>query len=541
MVSIRSVGAASRVPFAWFSWQLRRHRVLTRIVVAGLALSIAVAVSTSGAAQAGLASAKPAPASILPQNVGVGVLTRDAVTLDFGSAMNRASVESALSLRPSQPLSLAWSADGRYLHLAASRLWRTDQRYLVVVGTAARRADGWALEWPVQFSFTTQTAPRITDFRLRLAGIDTDPRPDSAVAKTPVVDTAADAALPPPDVAGDVSAGTTVSITFGAAMNRLDVERGFSLTPATPGTFAWNGLTVTFHPHKRLIPNVRYAVSLAGVHDAAGNVLGGDTSFSFTTRPGAQVVKVTPGKGALNVTDRSAAVWFSEPMNAAAVNAALKVTDATSGRAVSGITAWNATATKLGFTPTAPFAAGHHFTVSLTTGSSDADGNPLTALWTFTTKAPVVAVYVARPPLPHPPASSDAISYALSQINASRSQYGLAPLAYSSAIAAVASAHAWDQLQNGYFSHTGLNGSTTQDRLSAAGISFGWSGENECTYSGYTNPITVLDKCHAYFMSEPYPGYANHIGNILGTHYHKVGIGIAQSGDHIIIVWDFTD
>ena len=54
MVSIRSVGAASRVPFAWFSWQLRRHRVLTRIVVAGLALSIAVAVSTSGAAQAGL-------------------------------------------------------------------------------------------------------------------------------------------------------------------------------------------------------------------------------------------------------------------------------------------------------------------------------------------------------------------------------------------------------------------------------------------------------------------------------------------------------
>jgi uncharacterized protein YkwD len=536
LVSIRSVGAASRAPFAWFSWQLRRHRVFTRIAVAGIALSIAVAVSTSGAAQAGLAAAKPAPASILPQNVGIGVLTRDAVMLDFGSAMDRASVEGALTLRPSQPIRFSWSADGRFMQVAPVRLWRTDQRYLVVVGTAARRADGWALEWPVQYSFTTQTAPRITDFRLRLAGIDT--ATSSAVVKSPVVDTAADAALPPADVAADVSAGTAVSITFGAVMNRLDVMRHFALTPATPGTFSWDGMTVTFHPARRLVPNARYAVSLAGVHDAAGNAIGGDTSFSFTTRPGAQIVKVTPGKGAANVTDRSVTVWFSEPMNAGAVNAALKVTDTTTGRAISGKTSWNKTSTQLGFTPTTPFAAGHRFTVSLT-GSIDADGNSLSSVWVFSTKASVV--YVARPPLPHPPASSDAITYALNQINASRAAYGLSPLAYSSAIAAVASAHAWDQLQNGYFSHTGLDGSTTQSRLRAAGISFGYSGENECTYSGYTNPITVLDKCHAYFMSEPYPGYPNHIGNILGTHYHKVGIGIAQSGSHIIIVWDFTD
>jgi uncharacterized protein YkwD len=538
LVSIRNVGAVSRVPFAWFSWQLRRHRVFTRIAVAGIALSIAVAVSTSGAAQAGLAAAKPAPASILPQNVGVGILTGDAVTLDFGSAMDRASVQGALSLRPSQPVRFSWSAGGRFLHLAPARLWRTDQRYLVVVGTAARRADGWALEWPVQYSFTTQTAPRITDIRLRLAGIDTRAPSESAVAKTPVLDAATDAELPPADVAGDVSTGTTVSITFGATMNRLEVMRHFALTPATAGTFSWDGLTVTFHPAKRLVPNARYAVSLAGVHDAAGNALGGDTSFSFTTRPGAQIVRVTPGKGALNVTDRSVALWFSEPMNTGAVNAALKVTDTTRGTAVSGKTSWNKASTQLSFTPTAPFAAGHKFTVSLQTGSVDADGNGLTSLWVFTTK-PVV--YVSRPPLPHPPASSDAITYALDQINASRAAYGLPPLAYSSAIAAVASAHAWDQLQNGYFSHTGLDGSTTETRLRAAGISFGWSGENECTYSGYTNPITVLDKCHAYFMSEPYPGYPNHIGNILGTHYHKVGIGIAQSGSHIIIVWDFTD
>jgi hypothetical protein len=53
--------------------------------------------------------------------------------------------------------------------------------------------------------------------------------------------------------------------------------------------------------------------------------------------------------------------------------------------------------------------------------------------------------------------------------------------------------------------------------------------------------MSVLDYCHRVFMSEPYPGYANHIGNILSTHYRRVGIGIAQSGSHVIIVWDFTD
>jgi uncharacterized protein YkwD len=175
----------------------------------------------------------------------------------------------------------------------------------------------------------------------------------------------------------------------------------------------------------------------------------------------------------------------------------------------------------------------------LATGSLDADGNALTAAWSFSTKA--VVVYAPRPAGPRPAPSADAVTYALNQINASRSAYGLGPLVLSSAISAVAAAHAWDQMENGYFSHTGLDGSTTQSRLRAAGISFGWSGENECTYSGMTNVMSVLDYCHRVFMSEPYPGYANHIGNILSTHYRRVGIGIAQSGSHVIIVWDFTD
>jgi uncharacterized protein YkwD len=77
--------------------------------------------------------------------------------------------------------------------------------------------------------------------------------------------------------------------------------------------------------------------------------------------------------------------------------------------------------------------------------------------------------------------------------------------------------------------------------LRAAGIVFGWSGENLCMNNGTGRTTTqMLNWCHAEFMGEPYPGYANHIGNILGTHYTRVGVGIATSGSKMIIVWDFA-
>ena len=42
-------------------------------------------------------------------------------------------------------------------------------------------------------------------------------------------------------------------------------------------------------------------------------------------------------------------------------------------------------------------------------------------------------------------------------------------------------------------------------------------------------------------MAEPYPGQWNHIGNILSPSAHRMGVGIAQVGSKIVIVWDFTD
>jgi len=314
-------------------------------------------------------------------------------------------------------------------------------------------------------------------------------------------------------------------------MNRAEVERAFVLSPAVPGILRWSGNALVFRPLERLASNARFTVTLIGAHDLDGNPLDGGAAFSFTTRPGAQLVTSTPATGAMGVRDAAVVLWFSQPMDPSRAAAALRVTDR--GADVAGSTTWNGTHTQLQFTPARAFAAGHRFDVSLAEGAVDADGNPVAAELTFTTKA--AARRAIAPP-------AGAVEHAVNQVNAARAAYGLSPLRLDNAITAVALAHAWEQVNYDYFGHTGRNGSTHRTRLAAAGLIFDWSGENLCMNNGAgRTTIGMLDWCQSLFMSEPYPGVANHIGNILSTNFTRVGVGIAIQGAKTIIVWDFAD
>ena len=530
MISIRSARLGSRAPFASLSRQLLRHRAVTRALIAAFTLALAAGASAGGSAQAGLTAILPAPPSILPMSIGIGIGTDAGVTLTFPRSMDRASVEAGLTIAPAHPVKLRWSDDGASLQVAPQGLWSPDARYALVVPASARSAAGALLGAPARFSFTTETAPRISDFRLHFVS---EPAGGSAALDAGAVD----AVGPPPDTASGVSAETSIQITFSAAMAPGEVERAFLLSPAVPGSFRWSGSMLTFTPTERFASDARYAVSLTGVHDLRGNPLAGDASFSFTTRAGAQLVQSTPAAGATRVSDTEIVLWFSQPMDPDGVVAALQVRDHSTGATLSGSTAWNALHTQLRFTPTRAFVGGHRFDVSLTDGAVDADGNPVTTSLTFTTRAVARRVVV-----PATAASPTLTGYALNQVNTARAAYGLPALVLDPAISAVALAHAWDQLQNGYFSHIGLDGSTHEDRLRAAGLSFGWNGENMCySYNSARSTTGTLDWCQSEFMSEPYPGVANHIGNVLGVHYTRIGIGIAVSGAKVIIVWDFTD
>jgi uncharacterized protein YkwD len=531
---------------------LSRHRAVTRVAAAALSFTLIIALSQQTAStQAGPDPVTPIPESLLPQNVGIGVPTDQSVTLTFDEPMDPESVESSLQLLPAGRADVAWSDDQTQLTVAPHRLWRAEERYLVVLSSAALRQDGEPLGSTLRYTFTTQSAPVVADFQVRLVASDIadDPPLDVGASSLTTSPVAAAGTFSPQRTATEVSATSAISIGFTAPMDREDAEEHFSITPAVEGELSWKGGTLVFEPTERLVPGSRYTVSVIGAHDFSGNLLGGKANFSFVVQEGAQLTKTAPDDEAADVEPETVEMWFSSPMSVKATNEAFALTDSSTGALVGGHLTWNESATQLVYRPDQPFAGGRTFEVSLD-GARDEDGNRLKTTWSFTTKAAaVVAAAPARStvstrsapaPVPAAAPSTSLAGYALNQVNAARAAYGFGPVVLDASISAVASAHAWDQARNNYFSHTGRNGSTRESRLRAGGVSFSWSGENQCYHVGMSERAT-LDWCHRQFMAEPYPGHYNHIANILNPKAKRMGVGIATVGGKTVITWNFTD
>ncbi len=557
-------------PFASLSTLLSRHRAITRVSLATLSFTIIAAFSQQPAAQAGPEATPLTPESLLPKSVGIAVDTKAPITIGFEAPMDTTSVQAAFQLIPAQPVDLSWNAARTALVVSPESQWRTDERYLVVVGSESAEVDGTSLRTAQRFAFTTLTAPAVTDFQVHLAGpdlaaamaasakdvtvrssvlaADTGARADGDTSGQPIG--AGAKSQPPTQTAEKVSAATAISVDFSVPMDRADVEARFAINPKVKGSLSWNRGSLVFNPRERLQPGARYTISVIGSHDRNGNALGGEGNFSFVVQSSAQLTKTGPAADATDVEAGTLVMWFSQPMDRRATNRAVQVTDTTDGLQVAGELTWNKKTTQLTFTPDGAFAPGRTYEVALAKGGRDADGNVVKARWSFTTKATAVAVAAAptqttvttrsAPVVPPAAPATSLAGYALNQVNAARAAYGFAPVVLDASISAVAASHAMDQAVNGYFSHYGLNGSTRESRLRAGGVSFGWSGENQCYHVGMSQQAT-LNWCHAQFMAEPYPGHFNHIANILNPNARRMGVGIAQVGGKIVIVWDFTD
>ncbi len=530
---------------------LSSHRGIARVSIAALSFTFIIAFSQQAPVTKAVPEAAPVVSeSMLPQNVGIGVPTDASITIDFDATMNPGSVEDALQILPADAVTTDWSPDLDRLTLTPERRWRTAETYLVVVGGSALGTDGSEMSGARRFSFSTQLAPRVTDFQVRLAEsatavtVEPDGQPKAAGDLETAAATLSETGIhPPTKTATEVSATSAISVSFSAEMDRADVESRFAITPAVDGDLAWEGSDLVFRPSGRMEPGSRYTISVVGAHDALGNVLGGKGNFSFIVQPGAQVTKTTPEPEAKDVEPATVELWFSQPMAAEATNEAFGLRDTATGQLVGGHLAWNEAATQLVYTPDQPFAGGRTYAVTFDGGARDADGNTIDTKLSFTTKAaPVAAPTTSVRSVSVPPAgpATSLAGYALNQVNAARAAYGFAPVVLDASISAVASAHAWDQARNGYFSHTGANGSTRESRLRAGGVSFGWSGENQCYHVGMSEQAT-LDWCHSQFMAEPYPGHWNHIANILNPNARRMGVGIATVGGRTVITWNFTD
>ncbi len=81
-----------------------------------------------------------------------------------------------------------------------------------------------------------------------------------------------------------------------------------------------------------------------------------------------------------------------------------------------------------------------------------------------------------------------------------------------------ARAHSQDMAANGYFSHTGLDGSQPWDRMSAAG--YVWSAAGENIAAGQPTPQQVIN---AWLTS------SGHCANIMSDSFTEIGVGHAYS------------
>ncbi len=231
-------------------------------------------------------------------------------------------------------------------------------------------------------------------------------------------------ATSPMNGATDVLLNADVTATFSSVMNPATINTTtFTLTgpgaTAVAGAVTYSGSTATFTPAASLAALTLYTATVsAGATDPAGNPLAANYVWSFTT--GAPtVISTVPANLATGVlVNSSISATFSEPMNAATINAAtftlagpggvlvpgIVIRAAVSPRQAKGssraaastskpavVTSAGATAT---FTPDVDLAASTTYTATITTGAQDPAGAALAAnyVWTFTTAPPPMVV-----------------------------------------------------------------------------------------------------------------------------------------------------
>jgi Ca2+-binding RTX toxin-like protein len=224
---------------------------------------------------------------------------------------------------------------------------------------------------PVTWSFTTAAAPNVAP---------------TVTARAPAVNATA------------VAPTDNVTATFSEPVDGVSGTTFELRTPGgalVPAVVTRNGTTNQWilNPGANLAPDVRYTVTLTGgataIRDLAGAPLV-TASWSFLTGPRPVVTARTPALGATAVGRTSnVTATFGEPVrNLTGTTVTLRSGTAANGTLQAGAVTYNATTRTVTLNPNATLAANTQFTVRLSTGITDAAGNPLGATsWSFRTGA----------------------------------------------------------------------------------------------------------------------------------------------------------
>jgi uncharacterized protein YkwD len=128
-----------------------------------------------------------------------------------------------------------------------------------------------------------------------------------------------------------------------------------------------------------------------------------------------------------------------------------------------------------------------------------------------------------------PPQHAQFVARVLELVNVERQNVGLSPLTANTALMSAAQGYAGVMGDSTCFAHD-CNGSTLSGRINQAGYA-NWTNVGENIALGQTTPEAVM----AAWMAS-----SGHRGNILGTSYKEIGVGLAaRSNGQLVWVQEF--
>lgn len=469
------------------------------------------------------------------------------VAIDFSSPMDRASVAGALSVEPAIRVALDWSADGRILTVRPTGEWAPATYYTVTVSTAARDQAGVALAAPMRALFVTQAATQ------------------GHIAAGTVV-------------GARVAVSSKFSLVFDHPVSVASAKAAFRIVPAVAGVLSPDAggaddASFTFTPAAPLAADATYTLSLAAaVQDMDGVAAAAVTPLTIRTVAAPSIVRFRPLAGTTGVArDALVSVRFTRPMDRTSTAAAFR--SAAGSSKIAGAISWAENDTVLVFDPAVLLPYGAKVTAQVAATARSKDGGQLAAAGsvTFTTVPKPAAAPTVRAATSASRGSVVATggatvgsapwgaveSYYMRLMNCTRTggwvysggTCGSRPtnrtlrppapaLVLDAGISSRASRpYAKTLATAGVCDH--FYGSTPLQRLSAAGYTSGWYGENLGCPSG--DPYVGMVAVEIFFQNEPaYPGGLNHYTNIMNTDFHRAGVGVWVYAGRVRVVTDFN-
>jgi hypothetical protein len=345
----------------------------------------------------------PGVVSVTPAQGATGVIINTTVTATFNMAMNPASITAPGTFTVTGPGGTAVAGSVTYSGLTAtftpSAFLAYGTTYTATITTGAATPGGAELISNYVWTFTSFTVP-------------------PALTPAPTV-TSTNPVTLPENV--NVPLNQVVSATFSEPMNALSITgtTNFTLMDQTTSTlvggqveYAPSGNALVFQPSVSLANGDTFLATITtGVESQADVAMASPYSWTFKTVAGSfvqpELVKTIPANLATGVPlNQAISATFTEAMNPLTLNTAtflLYQGSSLTGTPIQATITYDPVNFIATLKPTALLTANTAYIVTVTTGATDMEGNPLLGNsianpWTFNTGTGVIAPPVVLGP-----------------------------------------------------------------------------------------------------------------------------------------------